>query len=128
MTEFVPADSVGTMPPLGLTLEASVLAVTDGDTVKVVHGNLTVSVRLLECWAPELISGVPGIRSREALRHLLPVGSGCRVHVPFDEGEQVLSKLFSMGRILGRIYTPDGVDVSVSQVAGGFATATKVAR
>ena len=118
-------------PPRGVTVDADVVRVLDGDTL-IVRSSITYRVRLLDCWAPELHRGdddarLAGKASREFLINAIG-GRTLRVHVPIA-GE--LSRAFTFGRVLGRawIVDEDGTtpetDLSETMVAGGHATKAK---
>lgn len=116
-----------TKPGDGLTLPCRLVEVHDGDTVKVSVGAIALSIRLLDCWAPEL-DEPGGVESRENLKALVSSGQPLSVFFPLPEahadGKVYLADLFTLGRILGRIFVGD-LDVSPAQVAAGHATATK---
>lgn len=85
--------------------------INDGDTLTI-SVTKTVNVRILDCWAPEL-SEVNGPQSKEALEKLVPVGSKVTLDVPIHEN---ISKSFSFGRVLGRVYNDAGVNVGEEMV------------
>ncbi len=107
------------IPAPALFLPCEIINARDGDSVSVTV-SMTVDVRLLDCWAPEL-KDQGGIESRDHLRSLAPEGARGVLCVPLHD---TLSKSFSFGRILGRIRLPNG-DLSDRQVQAGHATKTK---
>lgn len=118
-------------PQRGLTTEALITRVIDGDTVEVQPMLPVMRIRLLDCWAPEtrtknLDEKARGIESRMNLRRLLMEGQRVLVEIP---GKQDLDETLTMGRVLGRIWTHDNAgnlqNVSELQVEAGHATATK---
>lgn len=122
-------------PPIGWTTPARVVDVYDGDTIKV-HVVRELTVRLLDCWAPEIRTKnekekQAGLESRLHLRELLPVGSGIVLHIPTQAGDAPAAStvgvqdVFTFGRILGRVFDENGKDVSAAMVAAGHATLTK---
>lgn len=102
-----------------MVLPAIVTSVHDGDTLSVKF-NIEANIRLIENWSPEL-SKPGGKESLENLTKLCPVGSKVMVKVPLYDN---LSKSFTFGRIVGRVYK-DGLDLSELQVSQGFATKKK---
>lgn len=107
-----------------VVMSCSVVRVVDGDTVIVQPVPPAIPVRLLDCWAPETRSRSAtekraGIESASHLRRLLPVGSACLVEFVTSDS---LDERLSFGRLLARIRTSEGVDVSAAQVAAGYAT------
>ena len=126
-------------PQPGWTTAGEVVAVKDGDTVRV---RLTreFDVRLLGCWAdesrrdPRIKSHIDqeaaklrGIAAREHLTQVA-LGKRCTVVIPTHaDGEGVASDVgdvFSLSRALGRVWV-DGKDLSELQVERGYATRTK---
>ncbi len=87
-----------------------VIAVTDGDTVKVLReGNVQEKIRLLGIDAPEKKQAF-GPQSKEALSRKV---FGKQVTVEFQKRDQY-------GRTLGKLIL-DGKDVNLTQVEEGFA-------
>ena len=119
-------------PTPGWTTTATVDRVLDGDTIEVtITRHLTV--RLLDCWAPETRTTDEnekqrGLAAKQHLETLLHRGEVI-LQVP-SQGDGDVSELFTFGRVLGRVYnrtTPRGRwrDVSTQMVAAGHATVTK---
>ena len=122
------------VPETGLTIDARVVRVIDGDTV-VVETTLQHTVRLLDCWAPEtrtrdLEEKAKGLKAKKHVQELLDAcGNKVRLHVPGHDGQ--LSKLTTIGRVLGRLWRltsggPEAQDVSALMVQAGHATPEKV--
>jgi endonuclease YncB( thermonuclease family) len=110
------------VPQLGIALPCKVLSVHDGDTLKV-ECKITMDIRLLDCWAPEL-SGenrLAGFKSRDNLRALAEGKTGI-VSIPLNSDN--IGKATSMSRVLGRVLI-NGDDVGYLQVKGGFAKKAK---
>ena len=98
------------------TVPATVLSVTDADTVRVLLDlgwriSYTAAVRLEAVNAPEL-STLTGKAARAFAVGLLPVGAKVTVH------SHALDKY---GRVLGRITLPDGRDFAQALMAAGHA-------
>lgn len=106
----------------GLSINAEVVDVHDGDTLTV-ELKFRVPVRIRDLWAPELREP-GGVQSREALKTLLPVGERCIVFVP-SKNPLLLMDCVSLGRVVGDIFTTDGVNVSDLMIGAGFATPKK---
>lgn len=119
-------------PPRGITTDAVVREVYDGDTI-VVTVQSELRIRLLDCWAPEVRTRDTeekrrGFASRDHLAGLIPPGSTIRIQIP-TTGR--LEDSITLGRVLARAWRdsdgdgqPDA-DVSVEQVRAGHATARK---
>lgn len=118
-----PVASDSARPGIGLTVEVDLVRVVDGDTVNVRFRSPEVSVRLADCWAPEVRGkdAAAGQASRENLQRIVS-GGKLVLHVP---GASTLAGILSMGRVVGRIYDADGRDVSTLQVEQGHAKKTK---
>ena len=128
-----PADNA---PPDGLTLPGRIVEVHDGDTVTV-EVTTRMRVRLIDCWAPEVMTDrrVPpaeqaaakaaGAASRDYLRQMVSRSPTCRLHIP-RTGDDI-GDMTSMGRVLGKIWLDDDATRSVSErmVSSGHATKTK---
>jgi endonuclease YncB( thermonuclease family) len=118
-------------PPLGLTMDGQVIRVIDGDTI-VVRSYVEYHVRLLDCWAPEsrtrdLEEKGRGLKSKARMIELASEKS-VRVNLPHSSAD--LTKLITMGRLLGRVWliedgSPEDLDLSSRMVLEGFATKTK---
>lgn len=120
-----------TPPQRGLTTEALITRVIDGDTVEVQPLLPVTRIRLLDCWAPEtrtkdLDQKTRGIDAKNHLRHLLMDGQRVLIEIP---GNQNLDETLTFGRVLGRVWIHDNAgqlqNVSELQVEAGHATATK---
>jgi endonuclease YncB( thermonuclease family) len=119
-------------PPRGITTDAVVREVYDGDTI-VVTVQTELRVRLLDCWAPEIRTRDAaekrrGYASRDHLASLIPPGSTVRIQIP-TTGR--LEDSITLGRVLARAWRdsngdgqPDA-DVSAEQVRAGHATIRK---
>jgi endonuclease YncB( thermonuclease family) len=105
-------------PQAALQLPCKIVDVYDGDTATV-EITFQMRVRLLHCWAPEL-RGAGGKESKENLQQY--VGKPAILAVPITDIR--LDKLFSFGRILGRVWV-NGEDLSAVQVSQGLATESK---
>lgn len=116
------AASIPAPPTPMIRFAGTINDTVDGDTLKV-SGEFSMSVRLLDCYAPELKTGEPGIASKRNLIRLTSRNQRCIVEVPLHDD---LGKCTSLGRILGRVYIEgQTVDLSTLQVQGGFATRKK---
>ena len=118
------------------TTQAQVLRVIDGDTIEV-EVKRTFRVRMLDCWAPEsrrdprrkpeeqAEEKAKGQASKEHLTALAE-GKTVVVSIPLPEDGDV-AKIWTMGRVLGRVWLLDrpGKSLSVQQVEAGHATETK---
>lgn len=111
-----------TAPPLGWTTWAEVVDVHDGDTVRV-RVTREIDVRMEDCWAPEL-RDPGGPESRGNLMAYAPLGERLYLFVPGSERGR-LSDEFTFGRVVGRLYTVGGQDLSRMQVEDGHARASK---
>lgn len=110
-------------PKLGVCVPIEVVAVHDGDTLTA-EIRMKVSVRMLDCWAPEVTGEEKprGLISRDRLRAL---AQGCQgvLMVPTTEN---LGTSLTFGRVLGYVWL-EGDDKSLSQrmVEQGLATIEK---
>lgn len=120
-----------TPPQRGLTTEALITRVIDGDTVEVQPLLPVMRIRLLDCWAPEtrtkdIDEKARGIDSKNHLKRILMDGQRVLLEVP---GNQELDETLTMGRVLARIWTHNAAgvleNVSELQVASGHATEKK---
>lgn len=120
-----------TPPQRGLTTEALITRVIDGDTVEVQPLLPVMRIRLLDCWAPEtrtkdVAEKAAGMDSKNHLKRLLMDGQRVLIEIP---GNQELDETLTLGRVLGRIWTHDNSgqlqNVSELQVAAGHATESK---
>jgi endonuclease YncB( thermonuclease family) len=115
-------------PPIGLTTDAIVTKVIDGDTLEV-EISRKVRVRLLDCWAPES-RGEDSSLGKAAREHLRQMVTGHSVVCQFPaspDGE--VQDIFTFGRVLGRVWrAKDGVNLSEQMVKDGFACKEKPTR
>ena len=117
-------------PQTGWTTPAEIVRVIDGDTL-VVRVSRELHVRLLDCWAPEsrttdLEEKHRGLKSKEFLQKLIDDAGvqDARLFVPTN-GEQDLSSVLTLGRVLGKVWLANGTDLSETMVEAGKATAAK---
>jgi endonuclease YncB( thermonuclease family) len=112
-------------PPLGITARASVDRIIDGDTL-VVHVEWPVTIRLADCWAPEIRKDdYEGHAAKNALTDILPPGSDCVLNVRSDRADN-LGDLLTFGRVLADVWSAgDQVSASERMVVGGYATKEK---
>lgn len=117
-------------PPTGITIDAQVVRVIDGDTI-VVASTVEYHVRLLDCWAPESRTKDAGEKERglksKARMADLVTGKTVRVHLP---GQSDITDMVTLGRVLGRVWilhsgVPAARDVSSIMVNENLATPTK---
>ena len=116
-------------PLNSITTKATVVKVTDGDTIRVEICK-TFSVRLVDCWAPELDSKdqVEKAKAQEAKKFLedtLKKATDVSVTIPLNDD---IIKSFTFGRLLGIVHAKiDDKWVNVNQllVEKGFATKEK---
>lgn len=127
---------IDTAPPDGLTLPGKIVEVHDGDTVTV-EVVTRMRVRLIDCWAPEVMTDrrvapaeqaaakAAGAASREYLQQMVSRSPACKLHIP-RVGDD-LGDVTSMGRVLGKVWLADDATHSVSErmVNAGHATRTK---
>ena len=85
--------------------------IADGDTLVCEGGT---RVRLLLIDTPELDQGEAGVRARQALAALLPVGT--RTRMEFD-----VQRLDRYGRTLAYLHLPDGRMANLEMARGGYA-------
>ena len=127
-------------PQPGWTTVGKVVAVKDGDTVKV-RITREIDVRLLGCWSaesrrdPRIKSQIDqeaaklrGIAAKEHLTRIA-LGKRCTLTIPThtddeDDTTSDIGDVFSLSRALGRVWV-DGKDLSELQVERSYATATK---
>jgi endonuclease YncB( thermonuclease family) len=109
---------VDRQPAPQLALPCRVLRVHDGDTVTV-QVQMNVSVRLLDCWAPELREA--GGQQAKAKLQTIAEGRDALLIVPLGKS---LSDSLSFGRVLARLLV-EGQDASQAMVQAGFAAKTK---
>lgn len=107
----------------GLSANATVVGVHDGDTVTV-EVRFRVPVRVRNLWAPE-IKEAGGLESKRALSCLLPVGSNCIVFIP-SNNPLLLMDSVSLGRVVGDVINQDGINVAQSMIENHFGTDRKI--
>lgn len=117
-------------PPPGITIDADVVRVIDGDTI-VVASTVEYHVRLLDCWAPEsrtkdTAEKERGLKSKARMNELV-TGKAVRVHLP---GQSDITDMVTLGRVLGRVWilqsgVPAARDVSTIMVDENLATTNK---
>lgn len=108
---------VVSVPNCGITAHGRIVEVVDGDTVKVRALGLGVTVRLKDCWAPELHKfnerhKQAGRWSKEFLARIAAPGALCRVQVSTEEIASVdeddweipIAKILTFGRVVGSIW------------------------
>jgi len=120
-------------PPRGLTLDADVVRVIDGDTL-VLSVSHNVHVRLLDCYSPEvrtldLEEKARGLAAKAHMSTLVDERR-VRIHIPSSGS---LGGLLSFDRVLGRVWrlegeVPEDQSLNSRMVADGFATAEKPPR
>ena len=125
-------------PPPGITLDAKVLRILDGDTFEArILIPIVFKVRLIDCWSPEVTlrgnttpeEKLRGLEAKAYLEQLID-GQPVRVHVP---GRRRLEDMSSFGRVLGRAWiTAEGIplprDISSRMIEAGHATKRKESR
>ena len=122
--------SIHDCPPTGITIDAEVVRVIDGDTI-VVASTVEYHVRLLDCWAPEsrtkdFAEKERGLKSKARMAELV-TGKAVRVHLP---GQSDITDMVTLGRVLGRVWilhsgVPAPRDVSTIMVDEKLATPNK---
>lgn len=117
-------------PQPGWTTPVQVSRVIDGDTIEVVVQR-KIHVRLLDCWAPEtrtrdLAEKARGLDAKVALETIIEKhdGGSLTLFIPSGQGQD-LSEVFTFGRVLGRLWLPNGREVSRLMVEAGHATSEK---
>ena len=118
-------------PERGLSVNAEVIKIVDGDTIDC-RVTLDFRVRLLDCWAPESRTRDLAEKQRglAAKGYMLDLADGKAVRV-FIPGSGTLGEMLTLDRILGRVYVldasgePERSDLSWQMIAGGHATAEK---
>jgi len=126
----VPSAVPSSAPTPGLTVDAIVVRVIDGDSI-VCESRMRYQVRLLNCWAPETRTKDEdtkrrGLRSRAGLVALID-GRPVRVHIP---GGLDLGDSLTFGRVLANVWRlddgqPAAESLSEQMVRAGLATNTK---
>ena len=109
-------------PQPAIRVPAKVVRVIDGDTVEV-EVSTKITVRLLDCWAPERFTE-DGKQSKKAAEMLLPPDSECMLDVPLG-GHDQLHDVFSFGRVLGNLFTESFGCIAKRLVETGYAKASR---
>jgi endonuclease YncB( thermonuclease family) len=127
-TETVP--TVVACPPRGVTIDAVVTRIIDGDTIAV-RSSVDYQIRLIDCWAPESrtrdqAEKTQGLQAKMRMQQIA-LGKEVRVHIP---GSKDLTDLTTLGRVLGRVWVirnakPEPQDLSAQMVSENLATAQK---
>lgn len=114
-------------PKPGVTHDCEIVSLTDGDTL-VVKTTSIFSVRLLDCYAPEVHGAEKpeGLASKAHLEQLCKPGTKAVIQIPFSDRNK-FSDISTLGRVLGRVWV-NGVDVGRFQVDAGHAKATQAAK
>ena len=136
VSDDIPDKDTVSRPQHGLGAGFTVTRVVDGDTVE---GTITipVTVRLLDCWAPELRPRHKGkteaelsdIRTaaRASKLHLATLAEGAKgtLLIPWGSAKD-MGDVLTFGRVLGHVWV-DGqyTSLSTQQVASGHATSAK---
>jgi len=114
------------VPQPGVCLDAVVVDVIDGDTVRV-EVKRTFDVRLLDCWCPESrtkddAEKARGLAAKERTKALVG-GRLVRVLIPAGDPTRLLD-VTTFGRVLGRIFV-DGKNLAQQLVKEGLAAVSK---
>lgn len=115
-------------PPRGLSTTAEIVDFYDGDTATV-DLKIRCRIRLLDCWCPEVRGEQKsqGLKSKQRVLELCPVGSKVRLFIPATGR---LQDSLTFGRVLGKIWVPGEngkwIDVAEEMVKSGHATKEKV--
>lgn len=117
---FVLGEEMSPQPTI--RVPAKVVRVIDGDTVEV-EVSAKITVRLLDCWAPERFTE-DGKQSKKAAEALLPPDSECMLDVPLG-GHDQLHDVFSFGRVLGNLFTESFGSIAKRLVESGHAKASR---
>lgn len=121
------AATLAAPPEPGIVARGRVVDVYDGDTITV-EFTFRARVRILDLWCPEVRGGTAaekaaGIAARDRLRQLVD-GKPVTLHVP-TEGIRRLDDVFTFGRVLGHVWTENGIDVGRVMREEGHGTRTK---
>lgn len=111
-------------PKEGLVTKATVIKVTDGDTVKV-KIERTITIRLIDCWAPEITNEEKeiGIASKKHLESIIQPGDEVTIFIPASKRGVIADEL-TLTRFLGRIWKGN-IELSNFQVTEGYAQKDK---
>lgn len=97
-----------------------VTSITDGDTIKVqLEGNIE-TIRIVGINTPETVDPRKPVEcyGQEASNYLTSILSGASVHLEADETQRDRDQY---GRLLRFVFLPDGRDVGLEMIKGGFA-------
>lgn len=118
-------------PKRGLVTEALVVRVIDGDTLVVQPLLPEMSIRLEDCWAPELRAQDPAVKakaidSKNNLSRMLMNGQRVTLEIP---GSHRATDILTFGRFVGDVWFTDTdgelKSVAEAQVDAGYATEEK---
>ena len=106
------------LPVVANNLNATVVSVGDGDTIRVRTGNKTVTVRLACIDAPEMKQNPWGQQSSARLKQLLPVGQGITLRaVETDKYKRLVAEIYVENRSVNLKMVQEGQDESLSSVS-----------
>lgn len=114
-------------PPAGLCLPVRYIRCRDGDTVEVSlpRSMYIHSIRLLDCWCPEL-KEPGGSEAKEFSESVLQDCDNLHVFIPIDSpGVNILKSLASFDRILGILWVSQTQTLNDLLIDAGHATRTK---
>lgn len=101
----------------------TVVSVGDGDTIKVKRQQQTITLRLSCIDAPEMKQNPWGVRSRDRLKQLLPLGTPVNIRtVDQDKYGRTVAEVFSQGRSINLQMVREGHAVVYRQYLNGCAT------
>lgn len=115
-------------PDAGWSTDAVVVRTIDGDTLQV-EIRRTMTVRLLDCWAPEsrtrdLEEKQRGLAAKAHLEQICPPGAAVRLWIPVRNED--LAQSLTLGRALGHVWlASDDKSLSQHQVEAGHAEREK---
>ncbi|WP_246833805.1 thermonuclease family protein [Synechococcus sp. CB0101] len=94
-------------PGAAQPLQATVISIGDGDTLRVREGNRAVNVRLAFIDAPESSQAPFGAQARQQLQALAPVGSSVELRIKAtDRYGRSVAELTRGGRNLNQAWWP----------------------
>lgn len=106
----------------GVTTKAKIVRVLDGDTVEV-EISKRITVRLLDCWAPEL-NTEEGKASKAYLESIISRGQEVILQIPSSKTGN-LSSLFTFGRVIGQLFNSLDENISEKMINEGHAKKKK---
>jgi endonuclease YncB( thermonuclease family) len=107
-------------PSAAQPLQATVISIGDGDTLRVREGNRTVNVRLACIDAPESSQAPFGAQARQQLQALAPVGSTVELRIKAtDRYGRSIAELTRGGRNLNQALVTSGVAFVYWQTIAG---------